>query len=281
VSTENEENIEDRGDVVELDFAIGAASSDALVVDVEGYEGPLDLLLALARAQKVDLARISVLALAEQYLAFIADLGKVRIEIAADYLVMAAWLTFLKSRLLLPKEDGEEGPSGAELAARLAFRLQRLHAMRRMGATLMSRNLLGRDVFERGAPEGIRVIKSSEFDATIYELLSAYAARRAINSARTVRFRRLPVLSVKDARTRLERLFGSLGDWQPLDVLLGEFLIDADLRPSVVASSFTAALELVREGEIELRQARHYDPLYLRRRSSPGPGGATSARGLS
>ena len=251
--------------IVELDFAPSVVGSDALVVDVAGYEGPLDLLLALAKAQKVDLARISILALAEQYLAFISDVRRVRIEIAADYLVMAAWLAFLKSRLLLPAEESDDGPSGEELAARLAFRLQRLHAMRKVGAALISRNLLGRDVFQRGAPEGIRVVKSSEFQASLYELLQAYASRRAINAARTVRFRRLPVWSVKDARSRLERLVGSLGDWQPLDLLLAQYVSDPDLRPSVIASSFSASLELAREGRVELRQARHYDPLYIRR----------------
>ncbi|NND48626.1 MAG: segregation/condensation protein A, partial [Rhizobiales bacterium] len=254
--------------MVELDFAPSAVESEALVVDVEGYEGPLDLLLALAKAQKVDLAKISILALAEQYLSFIGDVRKVRLEIAADYLVMAAWLAFLKSRLLLPEEESEEGPSGEELAARLAFRLQRLQAMRKVGAALMARNLLGREVFQRGDPEGITVTKSSNFEASLYDLLSAYATRRTINAARTVQFRRLPVWSVKDARERLERMVGSLGDWQPLDALLIEYVADPDLRPSVIASSFTATLELAREGEVEMRQAQHYEPLYIRRRQS-------------
>ena len=265
--------------VVELDFAPATREADALLVDVEGYEGPLDLLLALARSQKVDLARISILALAEQYLTFIKDLRRVRIEIAADYLVMAAWLAYLKSRLLLPKEETDEGPSGEELAARLAFRLQRLHAMRSVGARLMSRDLLGRDVFERGAPEGIRVIKSSEYQATIYDLLSAYATRRSINAAGTVRFRKLPVWTIQDARVRLERMVGDIGDWQPLDMLLSEFMADTALRPSVVASSFTAALELAREGKIELRQACHYDPLYMRAKAEPAPDAPNNGRG--
>ncbi len=254
--------------VVELDFAPSAVEQDSLVVDVEGYEGPLDLLLALAKAQKVDLAKISILALAEQYLSFINDVRKVRLEIAADYLVMAAWLAFLKSRLLLPEEESEEGPYGEELAARLAFRLQRLQAMRKVGAALMARNLLGREIFQRGQPEGITVTKSSHFEASLYDLLSAYATRCAINAAGKVRFRHLPVWSIKDARTRLERMVGNLGDWQPLDVLLAEYIADPELRPSVIASSFTATLELAREGEFEMRQAEHYEPLYIRRRQS-------------
>lgn len=255
-------------EIIDLGFAAAAPDANQLVVDVEGYEGPLDLLLALARAQKVDITRISILELAEQYLEFIREVRSLRLELAADYLVMAAWLAFLKSRLLLPQEDDEDEPSGKELAARLAFRLQRLQAMRNVSATLMARNQLGREVFARGAPEGIHVVKTSEYTATLYDLLSAYAARRAINAARYVRFKKLPVVTVTEARSRLERLVGGLGDWQALDALLAAYLVDPDLQPSIVASSFTATLELVREGQIELRQAQHYDPLFVRRRKA-------------
>ncbi|VAW17434.1 Segregation and condensation protein A [hydrothermal vent metagenome] len=238
----------------------------AFIVDVDGYEGPLDLLLALARVQKVDLTGISILALAEQYLAFVAEARHLRLELAADYLVMAAWLAYLKSRLLLPQDEGEEEPSGEELAARLAFRLQRLAAMRNVGARLMARNLLGRDVFARGNPEGIRTIRTSDWQASLYDLLSAYAARRAVNAAAHVRFRRLAVWSIGEARSRLERLVGTMDDWTPLDSFLVEMLDDPELRASVLASSFSASLEMAREGKIEIRQAEHYDPIYMRKR---------------
>ena len=161
----------------------------ALVVDVEGFEGPLDLLLALARSQKVDITRISILALAEQYLAFIEEIHRLRLEVAADYLVMAAWLAYLKSRLLLPETEGEE-PTGEEMAAELAFRLKRLEAMREASARLANRNRLGRDVFTRGAPEPVEVVRRSEFSATLYDLLSAYAARRQERAISVVHVRR-------------------------------------------------------------------------------------------
>ena len=184
---------------------------DALIVDVAGYEGPLDLLLALARTQKVDLSKISVLALADQYLGFIGEAQKLRLELAADYLVMAAWLTYLKSRLLLPREavKGEEA-SAEELARRLSFRLMRLEAMREAAAQLMTRMRLGRDVFQRGMPEGTKTIRETEFTAKIYDLLHAYAdqRRRTIKVGHVVKVR--PVWSIKDARVRLERLLGEV-----------------------------------------------------------------------
>ena len=239
---------------------------DLFIVDVDGYEGPLGLLLALARVQKVDLTGISILALAEQYLAFVAEARHLRLELAADYLVMAAWLAYLKSRLLLPESEGEEEPTGEELAARLAFRLQRLQAMRNVGARLMARNLLGRDVFARGNPEGIRVIRTSDWQASLYDLLNAYAARRAVNAAAHVRFRRLPVWSIRQARKRLEKLVGAMDDWAPLDSFLVDLLDDPDLRASVRASAFSASLEMAREGKIEIRQAQAFDPIYMRKR---------------
>ncbi|HEX5931539.1 MAG TPA: ScpA family protein, partial [Methyloceanibacter sp.] len=163
-------------------------AGDRLVVDVEGFEGPLDLLLALARTQKVDLAKISVLALAQQYLDFIAEARRLRLEIAADYLVMAAWLAFLKSKLLLPAEPSEEGePTGAELAALLAFRLKRLDAMREASAQLMTRKRLGRDVFARGLPEPMRVTRKSIYGANVYDLLKAYSQQRQRMAVRSLR----------------------------------------------------------------------------------------------
>jgi segregation and condensation protein A len=244
-----------------------ATGEPALVVDVEGFEGPLDLLLALARTQKVDLAKISVLALAQQYLDFIAEARRLRLEIAADYLVMAAWLAFLKSKLLLPEEKDEEGePTGAELAALLAFRLKRLHAMREASAQLMTRKRLGRDVFARGLPEPIRIIRHSTYDANVYDLLKAYSQQRTRTAVHSMRVRQRPVWSLKDARVELERLLGMTLDWAPLDRLLVEFLTEPELRKTALASSFTATLEMTREGSLEIRQTQSFAPLFVRRR---------------
>lgn len=239
-----------------------------LVIDVEGFEGPLDLLLALARTQKVDLARISVLALAEQYLQFISEARTLRLEIAADYLVMAAWLAFLKSKLLLPSETSEEGePTGEELAALLAFRLQRLHAMRDAAAQLMTRKRLGRDVFARGMPEPILVIRNSQFEANVYDLLKAYSQQRQRTAVTSWKLPLRTVWSIKEARSELERLLGITCDWAPLDQLLAEFLYEPELRKTALASSFSATLEMTREGALEIRQAKSFAPLLVRRRT--------------
>ncbi|MGH6792680.1 MAG: segregation and condensation protein A [Methyloceanibacter sp.] len=238
------------------------------MVDVEGFEGPLDLLLALARTQKVDLARISVLALAQQYLDFITEARRLRLEIAADYLVMAAWLAFLKSKLLLPAEPSEEGePTGEELAALLAFRLKRLDAMRDAAAQLMTRKRLGRDVFSRGLPEPIRISRKSVYDANVYDLLKAYSQQRVRTATRTWQIKPRTVWSLKDARDELERLLGMNIDWAPLDALLAEFLVEPELRRTALASGFTATLEMTREGALEMRQAKSFAPLLVRRRN--------------
>src|SRR5437660_10341740 len=194
-----------------------AADEPALVVDVEGYEDPLDLLLALARQQKVDLAKISILALADQYLVFIEEARKVRLELAADYLVMAAWLAYLKSRLLLPEKEGELGPSAEDMATALALRLRRLEAIRNAADQLTARPQLGRDVFGRGAPEPIADIKRPEWTATLYDLLSAYAQPRQKSALARVRMAPRSVWSLADARTALERLIGATDDWGRLD----------------------------------------------------------------
>lgn len=245
-----------------------ARPEEALVVALDGFEGPLDLLLALARLQKVDLSRISVLALAEQYLAFIAEANRLRLELAADYLVMAAWLAFLKSRLLLPRESKDEvEPSGEELAKRLTFRLMRLEAMREAAAKLMARVRLGRDVFPRGMPEGTRTVRETKYTAQIYDLLKAYADQRlrAIKRVHVVKAR--TVWSIKEARQRLEALLGeSPGDWVQLDAFLKEYLRIPEESRTVLASSFGATLELAREGVVEIRQDAHFAPIYMRKR---------------
>ena len=250
------------------DPRLEAGPGDTLVVDVEGFEGPLDLLLALARTQKVDLAKISVLALAQQYLDFIAEARRLRLEVAADYLVMAAWLAFLKSKLLLPAEKDEEGePTGAELAALLAFRLKRLHAMREVSAQLMTRKRLGRDVFARGTPEPIRITRKSIYEANVYDLLKAYSQQRQRTATRTWQVRQRTVWSLKEARDELERLLGITCDWAPLDQLLAEFLVEPELRKTALASSFTATLEMTREGALEISQSKLFAPLLIRRRN--------------
>ena len=245
-----------------------AAAGETLVVDVEGFEGPLDLLLALARTQKVDLAKISVLALAQQYLDFIVDARRLRLEIAADYLVMAAWLAFLKSKLLLPAEQEADGePTGEELAQLLAFRLKRLDAMRKKATQLMTRNRLGRDVFARGMPEPVRISRKSSYQANLYDLLKAYALQRQRTAVKSWQMRPRTVWSLKEARDELERLLGMSCDWAPLDRLLAEFLVEPELRKTALASSFTATLEMTREGALEISQSKLFAPLLIRRRN--------------
>jgi len=240
----------------------------ALVVDVEGYEGPLDLLLTLARQQKVDLAKISILALADQYLSFIEAARKIRLELAADYLVMAAWLAFLKSRLLLPEPATPDGPSAEEMATALANRLRRLEAIREAANRLMNRPQLQRDIFPRGNPETIAEIRHPKFTATLFDLLTAYAAQRQQRVLATVHLAKRTVWSLAEARASLERLVGMTEseDWSCLDDYLLSYVVDPSQRATVFASSFAAALELVREGEMELNQKEAFAPLYFRKR---------------
>ena len=239
-------------------------SEPSLVVDVSGFEGPLDLLLHLARTQKVDLSRISVLALTEQYVAFIEKAQQLRLELAADYLVMAAWLAYLKSKLLIPRQPGDEGESGEEMAAILQFRLKRLEAMRDAAARLVNRNRLGRDVFARGMPETVIIERHSEYSATLYDLLSAYAAQRQRQVVTNVKIAARGVWSLKDARDILTRMVGEFSDWTALDMFLIRYLSSPSERATAIASSFAASLELVREGTLEIRQETAFAPLYLR-----------------
>ena len=214
-----------------------AVSEPALVVDTEGYEGPLDLLLHLARTQKVDLSRISVLALAEQYLSFVEKARQLRLELAADYLVMAAWLAYLKSRLLIPQQKNDDGPTGEEMATQLAFRLKRLEAMRDAATRLINRNRLGRDVFARGAPEPVVVERKSEFSATLYDLLNSYAQLRQRGSVRQVTIMRRRVWSLGEARVILKSIMGDLSEWTALDQFLVRYLSDPEERATAIASS--------------------------------------------
>jgi segregation and condensation protein A len=257
-------------------------SSDepALIVDVEGFEGPLDLLLTLARQQKVDLTRISILALADQYLVFIEEARRLHLEIAADYLVMAAWLAYLKSRLLIPTSGDAEGPSAAELAASLAFRLKRLEAFRAVAAALTSRPQLGREVFARGNPEPVTAVKHPEWSATLYDLLSAYAVQRRQKAMAHVRFKPRAVWSLAEARSALERLIGVTEDWSRLDNYLIAYVVEPAMRATAFASSLAATLEMVREGVMDLHQQDAFGPIFLRRRSASDnamSGGAATA----
>jgi segregation and condensation protein A len=242
-------------------------AAEALIVDVEGFEGPLDLLLTLARTQKVDLRRISILQLAEQYLAFVEQARALRIELAADYLVMAAWLAFLKSRLLLPPDPGEAAPSGEELAAHLAFQLERLEAMREAAARLMARDQKGRDFFVRGIPEDVMRVRRVRYTATLLDLMQAYARVRTHDQFRPYAFDRSDVFTMEQALERLRRLIGYAGDWAALETFLPDgWHGDPRRRRSATAATFAAALELAREGRLELRQSETFAPIQIRRR---------------
>ena len=254
----------------------GRDPEDLLVVDVDGFEGPLDLLLSLAREQKVDLARISILSLAEQFLAFVEAARVKRLEVAADYLVMAAWLAYLKSRLLLPDEEIDDEPSGDELAAALAFRLRRLEAMREAAARLMNRNRLGQQVFARGAPEATVTNRQNRFSASLYDLLEAYASQRQRQFVQFVTIAKRTVFSLQEARALLIRLVGDTLDWTPIDTYLIDYLSTPETRATAKASSLSASLELVREGHIELRQTSAFSPLYVRRKPAKQPTGPKS-----
>lgn len=245
-----------------MDAALALADDDQLTLELGSWEGPLDLLLALARNQKVDLKQISILALVEQYLSFIANAKALKLEIAADYLVMAAWLAYLKSCLLLPREPHVE-PSPEELALRLQLRLERLNAMREAGARLMGRDRLGRDVFPRGAPEGLRVVRKAAWDASIFDLMSAYGQVKARNVPAFHIVARRQVMTLDEAIERVSRLVGSVVEWTAIERFLPE---DADplFRRSALASSFVATLELARLGKIQLQQEEAFAPLMVK-----------------
>lgn len=258
-------------DVAGDPFELGAAetaerlAAEALVVDLDGFEGPLDLLLTLARGQKVDLRRISILRLSEQYLAFVEEAKRLRIELAADYLVMAAWLAFLKSRLLLPPDPKEEGPSGEDLAAHLAFQLQRLEAMRDAAARLMARDQLGREIFARGAPQFVSKTATVQHEASLMDLLRAYSRIRTRADFQPLHLQRGPVYTMEAALERMRGLLGTSMDWLDLAAWLPpDWGREPKKRRSAMAASFAAALELVKAGRLDIRQEGTFAPILLR-----------------
>ncbi len=261
--SEDEFNRQEHG----FDTVSERVAAEALIVDVDGYEGPLDLLLTMSRTQKVDLRKISVLELARQYLSFVDRAKALRLELAADYLVMAAWLAFLKSRLLLPPDPTEEGPSGEELAAHLAFQLERLQAMRDVAARLMARDRLGRDFFARGRTEDVTRVRKLRYTATLLDLMQGYARIRTKDEFRPYAFDREALFTLEQALERMRGLIGFAGNWTDIAGYLPDgFTHDPARRRSATASTFAAALELAKEGKVELRQSGVFAPVELRRK---------------
>ena len=255
----------------ETDSEIGLAerlASEALIVDIDGFEGPLDILLILARTQKVDLRKVSILQLAEQYLGFVNAAKRLRIELAADYLVMAAWLAYLKSRLLLPPDPEEEGPSGEELAAHLAFQLERLEAMRRVAAQLMARDQKGREFFVRGQTESVSMRRVTRWDASLLDLMRAYSRVKTKESFSPLTLKRDAVLTMENALESLRSIIGGAMDWATLANFLPEgWQVDPKRRRSAMAASFAATLEMVKSGEIELKQDGVFAPVFIRKKA--------------
>ena len=247
-------------------FEAAAAAEEALVVTVDGFEGPLDLLLTLARNQKVDIAKISVLKLADQYLEFVEHAKKMNLELAADYLVMAAWLAYLKSRLILPQPESEHGdPTAEEMAARLRWRLQRLEAMRESAARLMAGDRLGREVFARGMPEPVNVVKLRTYKDTLFDLLTAYAGERVKRlRGKNYELHATPVMLIEHARERLERMLGAIPDWSALSGLIPFDWSGGPRRRSALASTLVACLEFARDGRIELRQMAPFEEIFVK-----------------
>ena len=244
-------------------------AAEALIVDVGAYEGPLDLLLTLSRTQKVDLREISILALAEQYLAFVEQAKALRLELAADYLVMAAWLAFLKSRLLLPPDPTEDGPSGEELAAHIAFQLERLEAMRRVAAKLMGRDQLGRDFFGRGQAEDVTLKRRVVYEASLVELMRAYAGVKTRDDFQPLHYQRGAIYTMEQALERMKGLIGAAMEWSALEDYLPEaWRLDPKKRRSATAATFAASLELVKTGALEMRQTDTFGRIEMRRRAS-------------
>jgi segregation and condensation protein A len=260
----NAEDIHSESNDFEEDQPDALYMKGGLRLDLDGYEGPIDVLLTLARDQKVDITKISILALADQYIAFIEQAKEIRLEIAADYLVMAAWLAYLKSRLLLPASDNPDEPSGAELAARLAFQLQRLEAMQNVGQLLMGRPKMGQEFFARGAPEPFIIRKTSAFDVSLFDLLSAYADSKHRIDASVLQIAPPNLFSMEDALVRLRKLLGTVPEWTTLTNFLPSGIKDDLVYRSAIASTFAASLELARQGKLSLRQSSTFGPIFVR-----------------
>ncbi|HEX2591773.1 MAG TPA: ScpA family protein [Rhizomicrobium sp.] len=251
--------------------AHAAPLEDALVIMVDGFEGPLDMLLGLARQQKVDISKISILTLADQYLEFVENAKKLNLELAADYLVMAAWLAYLKSKLILPQAPTADGePSADEMATRLRWRLQRLEAMRTAAARLMARDRLDRDVFARGAPEPVNVVKLRTYKDSLFDLLTAYSVQRVKKlGGKSYRPLTSPVMLIEEARERIERMLGKITDWSGLSRLIPFDWSGGPRRRSALASTLLACLELARDGKVEIRQLKPFDEVYVKDRTEP------------
>ena len=258
------------------DAAGRESTRGSFVVDLDGYEGPIDVLLTLAREHKLDLTKISILALADQYLEFVAKVRRSNLELAADYLVMAAWLAYLKSRLLLPDLGEEDEPSGEQMAAALAFQLRRLEAMQDAGQKLMARSHLGREFFRRGAPETFRALINPVLEVTLYDLLRAYGNQKQRIEGGTLHIEAFEIFTVEDALHRLQSLLGSSPDWESLWHFLPEGVLEGLVQRSAIASTFTASLELAREGKIKLRQSGPFGPIYLKAADTNARGGDAS-----
>ncbi len=255
-----------------------ANDDNELVLDLDGFEGPIDVLLNLARDQKVDLKKISILELADQYLSFVARARKLRLELAADYLVMAAWLAYLKSRLLLPEPPADGEPTGAELAAALAFQLQRLEAMQKAGQSLLALPQLGRDVFRRGWPEPLKVVQIPVYELTLYDLLKAYGNHPGRRREGLLQIQPLNLFSMDDALKRIGDLLGQTLDWTVLRKFLPDGMQNPLQRRAAVAATFAASLEMTRSGLLEMRQDGTFGPIYLRRAAGQAVLHETGAR---
>lgn len=242
------------------------SEEERLIVDIDGFEGPLDVLLTLSRTQKVDLKQISILELVKQYLEFVQQARELRLELAADYLVMAAWLAYLKSRLLLPEEDNEDELSAKELAARLTYQLQRLGAIRDRAAELMSRNQMGRDMFVRGAPEPVSVTRHHTYELSLYDLLKAYSEHKTRGAAADIRIHKRALYTLDKAIERLSEMLGVALDWTNLEQFMPQDIDDPQIVRSAKASMFTASLELAKNGKADIIQKQIFGPLYIRGR---------------
>ena len=242
------------------------SEEERLIVDIDGFEGPLDVLLTLSRTQKVDLKQISILDLVKQYLEFVQQARELRLELAADYLVMAAWLAYLKSRLLLPEEENEDELSAEELAARLTYQLQRLGAIRDRAAELMSRNQMGRDMFARGAPEPVIVTRHHTYELSLYDLLKAYSEQKTRGAAADIRIHKRAVYTLDKAIERLSEMLGLAIDWTDLEQFMPSDIVDPQIIRSAKASMFTASLELAKNGKADIIQKQLFGPLFIRGR---------------